>query len=78
MRDVNVSGTAMQGICAARVTTVFCATHWKMTKVTATKTESDENHIKLWYIVECPLRPEGDAWCDKRCLDQIDDDGRPR
>ena len=78
MRDVNVSDAGLQGVCAARVTTVFCPTHWKMTKVTATKVERGGSLMKLWDIVECPLRPEGDVWCDKRCLDQIDEDEATR
>jgi|HubBroStandDraft_6_1064221.scaffolds.fasta_scaffold769843_1 hypothetical protein len=78
MRDVNVSEAGLQGVCGTRVATVFCSTHWKLTKVTALKSEWGESHMKLWDIVECPLRPEGDVWCDKRCLDQIDDDVRPR
>jgi hypothetical protein len=78
MRNGNISVAELSGVCGARVATVFCATHWKLTKVTAIKSGCRESYTKLWDIVECALRPEGEGWCDKRCFGQIDEDVRPR
>jgi len=60
--------------CEHKIANVFCPTQWKMAKVIAAKWDRGENHMALWDIVDCPLLPAGEVWCDKRCLDQIDDD----
>lgn len=61
-----------------KIATVFCPTHWKTAQITAAKWEHGENHVQLWELVECPLLPAGEVWCDKRCLDQIDETGQSK
>jgi hypothetical protein len=63
---------------AYKITSVFCPTHWQMAKITAAKWDRGGNRTQLWDIVECPLLPAGEVWCDKRCLDQIDDADQPK
>jgi hypothetical protein len=77
MPDLDVSNKKLDG-CGYKMTNVFCPTYWKLTKVTAAKWDRGESRVRLWDIVDCPLLPAGEVWCDRRCLDQIEEEDRPK
>ena len=77
MADANATRKKLEA-SEYKIAAVFCPTYWKQAQITAAKWARGEGHVQVWDVVECPLLPAGEVWCDKRCLDQIDEIERPK
>jgi hypothetical protein len=60
--------------CNYRFRTVLCPHQGQYANITAAKWDVGDAHWTPWNVIDCPLLPAGEVWCDKSCLSQVDVD----
>jgi len=58
--------------CEYRSRTVRCPRKQELAAITAAKWQVGDDHWTPWTIVDCPLLPAGEIWCDMTCLSQLE------
>jgi hypothetical protein len=58
--------------CDYRRCEVYCPHKRTVADVTAAKWSIRDNQWTRWKIVDCPLFPAGEVWCDMTCLSQVE------
>lgn len=58
--------------CDYRFRTVQCPRRQKLAAITAAKWQIADNRWTPWTVVDCPLLPAGEIWCDMTCLSQLE------
>lgn len=58
--------------CDYRCCTVHCPHEKTAAAITAAKWQLPDDRWTKWKIVECPLLPAGEIWCDMTCLPQLE------
>ncbi len=58
--------------CDYRCRKVHCPYKKAAANITAAKWQTGENRWTQWKIVDCPLLPAGEVWCDMTCLSQLE------
>lgn len=71
MSDPEILDRLLQ-TCDYRFRTVQCPRKQKPADVTAAKWQTGDENWTPWTIVDCPLLPAGEMWCDMDCLSQLD------
>jgi hypothetical protein len=62
--------------CDYRCCEVRCPHQKTAANITAAKWPLGHNQWTQWKIVDCPLLPAGEVWCDMTCLSQLESRGR--
>jgi hypothetical protein len=58
--------------CDYRCRRVHCPDKDTAADITAAKWSIGNNQWTQWKIVDCPLLPAGEVWCDMTCLSQLE------
>jgi len=58
--------------CDYRFRNVHCPHKEMPADITAAKWQITDNKWTRWTIVDCPLLPAGEIWCDMTCLSQLE------
>ena len=70
MPDHEILGRVPRG-CDYRFRQVHCPHKAKPADITAAKWQMDDKRWTSWTVVDCPLLPAGEMWCDMTCLLQL-------
>jgi hypothetical protein len=71
MSDPEILDRLLQ-TCDYRFRTVQCPHKKKLADVTAAKWQVGDDRWTPWTVVDCPLLPAGEMWCDMDCLSQLE------
>ena len=71
MHDTEV-GERLLRTCDYRFPTVLCPHKDRVADVTAAKWQVRNDHWTRWVVIDCPLLPAGQVWCDQSCLSLLD------
>jgi len=72
MSDTKILGRGPRS-CDYRCCEVYCPHKRTAAEITAAKWAiGDNNRWTRWKIVDCPLPPAGEVWCDMTCLSQLE------
>lgn len=59
--------------CDYRFRTIHCPHKDKDADITAARWQINNNHWTRWTVIDCPLLPAGEVWCERECLSQLED-----
>ena len=71
MSDPEVLDRLLQ-TCEYRFRTIRCPHKDNPADITAAKWQISEDRWAPWTVVDCPLLPAGEMWCDMSCLSQLE------
>ena len=71
MPDPEIFGRGLR-TCQYRCCEVRCPREETAATITAAKWPIGDNQWTQWKIVDCPLLPAGEVWCDMTCLPQLE------
>jgi hypothetical protein len=71
MSDPEVLDRLLQN-CDYRFRTVLCPHKNNLAEITAAKWQISEDRWTPWTVVDCPLLPAGEVWCDMGCLPKLE------
>jgi hypothetical protein len=58
--------------CDYRYRKVHCPHKERAADITAAKWQIGDDQWTRWTVVDCPLLPAGEIWCDMTCLSQLE------
>jgi hypothetical protein len=58
--------------CEYRFRTVLCPHKNKPADITTAKWQISNDQWTPWKVLDCPLLPAGEMWCDMACLSQVE------
>lgn len=71
MSDPEILARALRN-CDYRFRKVDCPHKETLADITAAKWQISDNKWTRWTVVDCPLLPAGEIWCDMTCLSQLE------
>jgi hypothetical protein len=71
MSDAKILELAARS-CDYRLRNVHCPHKEIRAGITAAKWQIADNKWTRWTVVDCPLLPAGEIWCDMTCLSQLE------
>jgi len=71
MPDPGISNRCLRS-CDYRRCKVHCPHKESAADIIAAKWQLADNQWTQWKIVDCPLLPAGEVWCDMVCLSQME------
>jgi hypothetical protein len=57
--------------CDYRFRKVLCPHKNEPAEITAAKWQISNDEWTSWKVLDCPLLPAGEMWCDMACLSQV-------
>ena len=70
MSDPEVLDRLLQ-TCNYRFRTILCPHGNHPADIIAAKWQVSDDRWTTWTVIDCPLLPAGEMWCDMSCLSQI-------